>query len=62
MAVKTSNPGTIAVHLTVSERVLLFCLATETDWTVAGVNADALSFAARDRHCLDRLTRMINTR
>lgn len=25
------------MHLTVSERVLLFCVATETDWTVAGV-------------------------
>jgi hypothetical protein len=34
---KPPTPGTIALQLTVPERVMLFCAATETDWTVAGV-------------------------
>ena len=53
MAVKTSNPGTIPVHLTVSERVLLFCLATETDWTVAGVPQSTVRHM-RDPNLVDR--------
>jgi hypothetical protein len=31
------TPETIAAELTVSERVLLFCLASGTDWQKAGV-------------------------
>jgi hypothetical protein len=37
MALKARSPGTIAAHLIVSERVLLFCLASGTDWAQAGV-------------------------
>jgi hypothetical protein len=34
---KTPTPDTIAASLTVPERVLLFCLASDTDWAKAGV-------------------------
>ena len=34
---KPPNPETIAAGLTVSERILLFCLALDTDWRAAGV-------------------------
>jgi hypothetical protein len=39
---KPPNPGTIAAQLTVPERVLLFCLASDTDWTRAGVTHAAV--------------------
>jgi hypothetical protein len=31
------KPETVAAELTVPERVLLFCLASGTDWVKAGV-------------------------
>ena len=34
---KTPKPETIAAQLTVPERVLLFCVASGTDWAKAGV-------------------------
>ena len=34
---KPPKPETIAAELTVPERVLLFCLASNTDWVKAGV-------------------------
>lgn len=34
---KTPTPETIAAELTVPERALLFCLASNTDWAKAGV-------------------------
>jgi hypothetical protein len=34
---KPPNPETIAAVLTVPERVLLLCLASDTDWRKAGV-------------------------
>jgi len=34
---KPPTPASIAAALTVSERVLLFCLASSTDWQRAGV-------------------------
>jgi hypothetical protein len=34
---KAPTPDTIAAELTVPERVLLFCLASDTDWVKAGV-------------------------
>jgi hypothetical protein len=34
---KRPTPGEIAADLPVSERVLLFCLASGTDWAKAGV-------------------------
>jgi hypothetical protein len=34
---KRSSPHDIASKLAASERVLLFCLASDTDWTIAGV-------------------------
>jgi hypothetical protein len=34
---KAPTPDTIAAELTVPERVLLFCLASGTDWVKAGV-------------------------
>jgi hypothetical protein len=37
IVVKTPIPDTIAAALVVPERVLLFCLASDTDWTKAGV-------------------------
>ena len=33
----TPTPETIAAQLTVSERVLLFCVGSGTDWVKAGV-------------------------
>jgi hypothetical protein len=35
--VTKQTPETIAAELTVPERLLLFCLATDTDWQKAGV-------------------------
>jgi hypothetical protein len=36
------TPETIAASLTVSERLLLFCVATDSDWAGAGItNATA---------------------
>ena len=35
--VKRPTPETIAGELTVPERILLFCLASDTDWAKAGV-------------------------
>jgi hypothetical protein len=37
MMPKPPDPGKPAAELTVSERVLLFCLASDTDWVKAGV-------------------------
>jgi hypothetical protein len=37
MMSKPPKPETIAAELTVPERVLLFCLASNTDWVKAGV-------------------------
>jgi hypothetical protein len=34
---KTPTPDSIAAELTVPERILLFCLASDTDWQKAGV-------------------------
>jgi len=34
---KPPTPSTIAAALTVPERVLLFCIASGTDWVTAGV-------------------------
>jgi hypothetical protein len=34
---KLPTPETIAATLTVPERMLLFCIASDTDWTAAGV-------------------------
>jgi hypothetical protein len=34
---KAPSPGTIAAEPTVPERVLLFCLASGTNWVKAGV-------------------------
>ena len=34
---KGSTPETIAAELSVPERLLLFCLASDTDWAKAGV-------------------------
>jgi hypothetical protein len=34
---KAPTPNTLAATLTVSQRVLLFCLASDTDWAKAGV-------------------------
>jgi hypothetical protein len=34
---KTPSAESIAAELTVPERILLFCLASETDWQKAGV-------------------------
>ena len=31
------TPDSIATSLTVSERLLLFCVATDTDWAAAGI-------------------------
>jgi hypothetical protein len=36
---KVPNPVTIAAGLTVAERVMLFCVASNTDWVSAGVRA-----------------------
>jgi hypothetical protein len=36
---KVPTPVTIAAGLTVSERVMLFCVASNTDWVSAGVRA-----------------------
>jgi hypothetical protein len=33
----TINPTSIATALTVPERILLFCLASETDWQAASI-------------------------
>jgi hypothetical protein len=43
MSVSTSvkAPSEIAARLTVQERVLLFCVASRTDWSRAGVSAGA---------------------
>jgi len=35
--VKAPTTDTIAAGLTVPERVLLFCLASDTDWVKAGI-------------------------
>jgi hypothetical protein len=35
---KAPTTETIAAELTVSERVLLFCLASDTNWVKAGVS------------------------
>jgi hypothetical protein len=37
MMSKPPKPETIAAELTVPERVLLFCLASNNDWVKAGV-------------------------
>jgi hypothetical protein len=37
MATKTPTTESIAASLTVSERLLLFCIATDTDWAAAGI-------------------------
>jgi hypothetical protein len=34
---KPPSPETIAAGLAVPERILLFCLASDTDWRTAGV-------------------------
>ena len=34
---KLPTPETIAAALTIAERVLLFCIASDTDWAKAGV-------------------------
>ena len=34
---KPRNPETLTAGLTVPERMLLFCLASDTDWRAAGV-------------------------
>ena len=36
---KAPTPETIAADLTVPERMLLFCVASNTDWIRAGVRA-----------------------
>ena len=36
---KAPTPETIAADLTVPERVLLFCVASDTDWVKTGVRA-----------------------
>jgi hypothetical protein len=36
---KVPIPVTIAAELTVAERVMLFCVASNTDWVSAGVRA-----------------------
>jgi hypothetical protein len=38
---KPPTPQTIAAGLTVPERILLFCLASDTDWRAAGVTHTA---------------------
>jgi uncharacterized protein len=38
----TPTPRSIAESLSVPERVLLFCLASRTDWTKAGVTHAAV--------------------
>jgi hypothetical protein len=37
MATKTPTTESIAASLTVSEQLLLFCIATDTDWAAAGI-------------------------
>jgi hypothetical protein len=37
----TNKPKSITAQLTVPERVLLFCLASDTDWVKAGVTPPA---------------------
>jgi hypothetical protein len=39
---KAPTPENIAAQLTVPERVLLFCLVSETDWAQAGVTHAAV--------------------
>jgi hypothetical protein len=39
MMPKPPKPETIAAELTVPERVLLFCVASGTDWAKAGVTS-----------------------
>jgi hypothetical protein len=47
--VKAPTPHSIAAALTVPERVLLFCLASDTDWVKAGVtHATAQRMMVRD--------------
>jgi hypothetical protein len=53
LTLKPPSPRTIAAHLTVSQRVLLFCVATDTDWTVAGVT-QATVRNMRARKLVDR--------
>jgi hypothetical protein len=38
-ATKVPTPVTIAAGLTVAERVMLFCVTSDTDWMKAGVRA-----------------------
>jgi hypothetical protein len=45
---KAPTPHNIAAALTVPERVLLFCLASDTDWVKAGVTH------ATAQHMMDR--------
>jgi hypothetical protein len=37
MTMAKPTPESIAAELTVSERVLLFCLGSDTDWQKAGI-------------------------
>ena len=54
---KPPKPETIAVELTVSERLLLFCFASRTDWAKAGVtSATAPKMAVKDFLERDHLT------
>jgi hypothetical protein len=39
MMTKAPTPETIAAGLTVPERMMLFCVASNTDWVRAGVRA-----------------------
>jgi hypothetical protein len=48
---KTPTTETIAAELTVPERVLLFCLASDTNWVKAGVTH------ATAQHMLVRIER-----
>jgi hypothetical protein len=62
----TDRPTLDATALTVQERVLLFCVATGTDWQMAGIPANVVtdmigkSLVSRARLGLEHLTKRLN--
>ena len=40
---KRPTPESTTPHLTVRERLLLFCIASETDWQRAGITGDTVT-------------------